>query len=229
MPAPAISWPNQRSIASNGSAQSIQAAPAHRPPSPGVRWSPTPPVQTKRVVQAMLGSSLDGPPNNPPNTRIAQGQTEFEGKSGEIIQIVDSDKRLSAQLNGREIGYLTYHFEVEDGVHLCSFGYILVQPAHQSKKLSSLLIAVLAVKALNRGVPLVRVVKPDPGLVGYWVRIGFDIDAAKRFFYVVFRRHLEEIPEPTEEELGGTIVFHADGPAGRLFRINELIALAYWR
>jgi len=154
---------------------------------------------------------------------------EFEGKGGEIIRIVDSGKRLSAQLNDREIGYLTYRFEEEDGVRLCSFGYILVQPAHQSKKLSSLLIAVLAVKALNRGVPLVRVVKPDPGLVGYWVRIGFDIDAAKRFFYAVYRRHLEEAPEPTEEELGGTIVFHADGPAGRLFRINELIALAYWR
>lgn len=155
-------------------------------------------------------------------------QRVYRAWNGAVVILDDDGTKIRAYINGREAAYLSYSIEDEGRYQVISFGYIHVQPAFQSTKLSSLLLFCLAGEALARGIPVVRVVKPDPGLAGYWEHIGFDIRAAKRNLYFAYRGHLANVPEPTAEDLRDTVAIFADGPAGRILRLNQAIASSYW-
>lgn len=152
------------------------------------------------------------------------GSMIYRSWRGEVVVLHDDGKYLRAYINGREAGYLQYSIDTEYGVTRYSFGYILVQPAHQSKKLSSLLLYVFARKALNAGAPLIQVVKPDPNLAGYWEHVGFNYREAQR----LERKRLAKQYNRREDELGNVVIVQADGPAGRVLRLNQMIAAGYW-
>jgi hypothetical protein len=155
-----------------------------------------------------------------PVTVERAGRT-YRGRWGEDVLLIDNGRnRISVYSNdsGREIGYLTYSIEIEDGVKIYEFGYIVVQSIMQGTKLSSLLVYHLARKALSDNAPVLRVVKPDPGLADYWQHIGFDFRAA--------RKRLAEFYKKDVSAVGA--VPQAEGPSGTVFRLNERIAAAHW-
>ena len=185
-----------------------QVAPAAPPPRPNGR----PPV-----IQRTKGQ----PPTTP--TRLHKATRTYRSWRGERVLLIDNGRnRISvfATVGGqsREIAYLTYELEVEDGVKIFAFGYIQAQPSAQGKKLSSLLLYHLALKALSANVPIIRVVKPDPGLAYYWQHVGFDFGEAKRKQarqYGVDASEIRVVPE-------------AEGTAGAVLRLNQRIAGTYW-
>jgi hypothetical protein len=155
-------------------------------------------------------------------------QRIYRAWSGEAVIIDDDGSKLTAYINGMEAGYVSYVEEKEDKYSLLSFGYIHVQPAFQKTKLSSLLLFCLAGEALADGLPIIRVTKPDPNLAGYWEHIGFDIRAARKRFYYMYRSHLKNVQEPSETDLKETVAVCAEAPAGRILRLNQSIARSYW-
>ncbi|HKI06306.1 MAG TPA: hypothetical protein VKK31_30285 [Thermoanaerobaculia bacterium] len=104
----------------------------------------------------------------------------FMGQGGETLKIVDDGRQFKAYLDGKYVGYLSYEVETEEGVRRMRFGYISITAVqHRSKRISSVLIFLLAVKALENGLKVICVGHPDPGLRTYWEAMGFDFAGAQ--------------------------------------------------
>lgn len=101
--------------------------------------------------------------------------------SSEKLTIVDTGKKFEAYLDGKYVGFISYEVETEDSVRRMRFGYInITAKKERSKKISSVLIFHLAVKALQSGLLVMCVGHPDPNLRSYWEAMGFDFAAGLR-------------------------------------------------
>lgn len=145
----------------------------------------------------------------------------YRGRGGEEVLLIDNRRnRISiySGSQGREVAYLTYNVEIEHGVKIYEFGYIHVQSIMQGTKMSSLLLYHLARKALSDNAPILRVIKPDPGLMHYWHHIGFDFQSARQKQADFYRTNISNI----------SVVPQAEGSSGKVFRLNESIARSHW-
>ncbi|HEX4956353.1 MAG TPA: hypothetical protein VF017_23445 [Thermoanaerobaculia bacterium] len=159
------------------------------------------------------------------NSNSNSQTTTFLGNGGEKLTVIDNGKRISAQVDGKEVGYLTYEVDVVDDVKTLRFGYILVTKAYQSKKLSSLMLALFALNALNLGIMVVVVGHPDPGLKGYWTAMGFDYLGAqkKQWLYLKSNYKEEDLPSVTD-----VVVTEASASTLTLLSWAQKSYRAYW-
>lgn len=110
------------------------------------------------------------------------GSWTYQSKtSGEKLTIVDCGDQFKAYLDDKYVGYISYEVETEDSVRRMRFGYInITAKKERSKRISSVLIFHLAVKALQSGLQVMCVGHPDPDLRSYWEAMGFDFAGALR-------------------------------------------------
>lgn len=152
---------------------------------------------------------------------VEKPMRSYRGRGGEDVLLIDNGRnRISiySASSGREVAYLTYNVEIEKGIKIYEFGYIQVNSIMQGTKMSSLLLYHLARKALSDNAPILRVIKPDPGLMHYWQHIGFDFRSARQKqadFYLTDVSNISVVPQ-------------AEGSAGNVFRLNESIARSHW-
>lgn len=144
-----------------------------QPPAPVLRGR-SPVVQRMEEKQYSLSSVI--------KNDIGGGGWTYQSKtSKEELKIVDTGKKLEAYLDGKYVGYISYEVETEDSVRRMRFGYInITAKKERSKRISSVLIFHLAVKALESGVQVMCVGHPDPDLRSYWEAMGFDFAGALR-------------------------------------------------
>ncbi|MGB0065997.1 MAG: hypothetical protein WBP85_16255 [Terracidiphilus sp.] len=181
-----------------------------------VQLSPAP----KRVIAATGRSSVVQLSKGTP-VPLEKPMRTYRGHGGEEVLLIDNGRnRISiySDSRGREVAYLTYSVEIEKGVKIYEFGYIHVQSIMQGTKMSSLLLYHLARKALSDNAPILRVIKPDPGLMHYWHHIGFDFRKARQEQADFYSTDVSNI----------SVVAQAEGSSGNVFRLNESIARSHW-
>ncbi len=151
----------------------------------------------------------------------------FQGTGGEILTIADSGSRYDAMVNGKSVGYLTYKEETEEGKRRMRFGYIhITNPAFKGKKLSALLVAVLALEALNRGILILCVGHPDPTLKAYWEAMGFDFRGEQQRQY---RARQDLYRDQDIGSVDDVTVTEAEGPVTTALRWAQQSYRAYWQ
>ncbi len=168
------------------------------------------PSQVLRPVMQLggSGSKIEPPAANPVEVTVL-------GRAGERIEIFDIGGRLSAELEGVEVGYLTYTLDNDGPAPRLRCGYIQTQRAGRRKKLSQLLFYLLALKAVHSGIEVICVGHPDPGLRGYWEAIGFDYaDAQRAQFAIDLEMYGADRIKESGKTADDTIVTEADAPVG---------------
>jgi len=133
---------------------------------------------------------------------------------------------LDAFVNGKNVGYITYEEEVEEGVRRLRFGYIIVTDTSQrSKKISAALIFCFAMLALEKGLGVVVVGHPDPGLKGYWEHMGFDYAGAQQRQHTRNVEFYSGMQVPPVEETKPT---EAIGSAVNVLKLSQTSFRQYW-
>jgi len=161
----------------------------------------------------------------------------FTGKSGESLVIKDNGAKLSVYVNGKDVGYLTYTEETEEGQRRVRLSYIhITNQAWQGKKLSAGLVLVLCLKAMQKGITVICVGHPDAGKQAYWEAMGFDYKGAQAKQYAVNVKAKDDIPEDTPLEyrvrtlipLEETVPTEAVGPIGAVLAWAQKSFRSYW-
>jgi hypothetical protein len=161
-----------------------RSGPGPVPSAPQPKRIQPPPVPVPRgrspVVQRMEDKSYSQSSVLKKDT--GGGSWTYQSKtSSEKLTIVDCGDQFKAYLDGKYIGYISYEVETEDSVRRMRFGYInITAKKERSKKISSVLIFHLAVKALQSGLQVMCVGHPDPDLRSYWEAMGFDFAGGLR-------------------------------------------------
>lgn len=176
-------------------------------------------VQRAKTPYTAASVSADG--GEPaPSFRSQNGQ--------ERLVIRDKGDSLRAIVNGKDVGYVTYNEETEEGQRRMRFGYIIItDPASQQKKLSAALLFALSMKALEQGINVMCVGHPDPGKRGYWEAMGIDYRGAQQKQHDINaaaeHNRGKEIP-PVEE----TKPTEAIGPVRRMLEWSQESYRRYW-
>jgi hypothetical protein len=157
--------------------------PAVSPPQP--RRVQPPPVPVPRGRSPVVQRMEENPSYSKSSVLkkdTGGGSWTYQSKtSSEKLTIVDCGDQFKAYLDGKYVGYISYEVETEDSVRRMRFGYIsITAKKERSKKISSVLIFHLAVKALQSGLQVMCVGHPDPDLRPYWEAMGFDFAAGLR-------------------------------------------------
>lgn len=151
----------------------------------------------------------------------------YKNTDGEEVDVIDEGDEISIYKGDKKVGYVTYEVYTSfAGTNCLRFGYIQVQPGMKGKKLSELLMYFLAKIAFTKGLSVICVGHPDPGLKSYWEAMGFNWAASQQAFY---QRNLKtysadqmegETPETTN-------ITEAEAPADVIF-VWGAKALSYW-
>lgn len=220
-----------------------------RPPAPHVQSAQTrtaalqprlaprpvaPPARGRSSVVQRMNNDNNNNNQKPPyssgstskGTVSSNNSWTFTGKGGETLKIVDDGREFKAYLNGSYVGYLSYEIESEEGVRRMRFGYInITATQHRSKKISSVLIFLLAVKTLQSGLDTICVGHPDPNLRAYWVAMGFDFAGAEA-------KQLQHIRELYGQDAANSLpqitVTEATGAAQALLQWARASLEKYW-
>ncbi|HZF10628.1 MAG TPA: hypothetical protein VFE33_17720 [Thermoanaerobaculia bacterium] len=154
----------------------------------------------------------------------------FVGQGGEKLQVVDTGKRLEAYIDGEYVGYLSYEVDTDDIVPRMRFGYISIEKKkHRNKKLSSVLIFLLALKALQRNLQTICVGHPDPELKGYWEKIGFDFAAAQKKQHLHILSLYADRPVEDLPSAESVTVTEANAPTLAVLQWAQLSYNGYWK
>ena len=162
----------------------------------------------------------------------------FTGSAGEQLVIKDHGGCLNVYVDGKDVGYLTYMEEREEGRRRMRLSYIhITNPVWQGKKLSAGLVLALCMKARQKGIDVICVGHPDANIKAYWEAMGFDYQTAQAKQYAINLRNKDNIPEDTPEEyrvrtlapLQDTVPTEADGPVHALLAWAQRSFLSYWK
>lgn len=206
IPPPSISWPAGTRV--------VQQRPSPRP-------APSSIIQ--RAKQEYTASSVPkGSTSGTSNDTLT-----FLGQGGEALTVVDTGAKFEAFIGGGSVAYISYNEETEEGTRRMRFGYIHVtNSAHRNKKLSSLLICLLALKALNRNIMVICVGHPDPTLRNYWENIGFDYRAEQSRQY----EHRKQLYK--DQDIGSVddvIVTEANAKTPAVLKWAQGSYSSYWK
>ena len=162
----------------------------------------------------------------------------FTGKNGESLVIKDNGAKLSVYANGKDVGYMTYIEENEEGQRRMRLCYIhITNQAWQGKKLSAGLVFILCLKALQKGINVICIGHPDAGKKDYWEAMGIDYKGAQVKQYAINSKAQYEIPDDVPEEYRArtlapveeTVPTEADGPVGAVLGWAQKSFFSYWQ
>lgn len=149
------------------------------PPRPGRSPSPTPSARRHSPVVQRMEEKRSYSLSSISKEDTGGNRWSYKNKDGQTLTIVDYGDRFKAYLDDQYVGYISYEVETEDFVRRMRFGYINVSAVKErNKKISSVLIFHLAVKALQSGIQVICVGHPSPELRSYWEAMGFDFKGA---------------------------------------------------